>query len=316
MELTQANMNGLFRSFRIVFDDALQAAKPRWQEIATETPSGSAENVFDWLDAIGGMEELVGEVDIEQLKLTDFSIKNKEWHKTLGVREAAILQDQYNAYKPAFQSLGDVAAYHPDELLAQLMVGGFAAKALDYTGTPFFSANKPLDADGKVKFTNKGTKKLSLDNYVSAKTGLKSRVNSKGRPMGLGRSLKLIVSAANESLGLQILKADYVAQIATNTQNALAAAAVTNVQKGTAELMVWPQLDVVNPDAWFLIETGYVLKPWTVQFNLKPRLNAVRNPDDSYVVLNHKFLFQAYGIYNAGYLFPQLAFGSDGSAPA
>ena len=64
MELTQANLNGLFRSFRVVFDDAMQAAKPRWQEIATETPSGSAENVFDWLDAIGGMEELVGEVDI------------------------------------------------------------------------------------------------------------------------------------------------------------------------------------------------------------------------------------------------------------
>ena len=318
MDITQGSMNGLFRSFRIVYDDALQAAKPLWPTLAQDTPSGTMEQVFDWLDSIGSMEELIGEVNTERAKLLDFAIRNKEWQKTVKVREASILADQYGAYKPAFSALGDVAAYHPDELLSKLLVNGFADSALDYTGTPFFAVNKPLDSAGKYKITNKTTKKLSVDNFVAARTVIKSFKNSKGRAMGLGRKLQLVVSPKNESLGRQILIADYVQQTAQNvakTEN-VGASAVTNVNKGTAELVVWPQLAVDNEDAWFLIETGFAIKPFAVQFLLKPRLVAVTNPGDSYVLLNHEFLYQAYGVYNAGYLFPQLCYGSDGSTAA
>lgn len=310
MDITQGNMNGLFRSFRVVFDDALQAAKPRWPEICTESPSGTMEQIFDWLDAIGGMEELIGEVNFEKAKLLDFAIRNKEWQKGVEVRESSIRADQYNAYKPAFQALGSVAAYHPDELLAALLVGGFTT-VKDYTGTAFFGVNKPIG--NGVTLTNKTTAPLTRDAFRAARARLKSAKNSKGRVMGLGRDLVLITSSKNESTAREILVADTIPMSVAAGSPATATGGGTNVDKGTARPVVWPQLDVVGEDYWFLMDAGFPIKPFVFQALLKPQLNAVNSPGDSHVMKNHTFLYQAYGIYNVGVLFPLLIQGSTGA---
>ncbi|MGC3991691.1 MAG: Mu-like prophage major head subunit gpT family protein [Chthoniobacteraceae bacterium] len=128
--------------------------------------------------------------------------------------------------------------------------------------------------------------------------------------------LLLIVAPQNEVTARQILQADFVQQTAQNTGGtAIAAAAVSNVNKGTAELVVWPQLST-NPDTWFLVETGMPVKPFLFQEEKPVALNALTQPESDHVFKRHEYLYQAYGRYNAGYGLPELAYGSDGSTDA
>jgi len=210
--------------------------------------------------------------------------------------------------------MGLAAKQHPDELVANLLINGFTSPC--YTGKNFFDLNHEPQKGGS-KFSNKGTKKLSVDNFTAARANIKGRLNAKGRPMNLGKKLLLIVSPANETLARQILQADFIQQTATNkagTEN-IGAAAVTNVNKGTAELLVWPQL-AANPDAWFLLETGFPIRSLIFQVNKEATLQALTQPGSDHVFKKHEFLYQAYGRYNAGYGLPELAYGSTGADPA
>ncbi len=314
MQINQANLANLTRGFRVIYEKAYQAGSPQYQDITLTVPSTNKEEIYDFLGAISGMKELVDEIQLENLSANGFTVKNKEWENTIAVKELDIVTDRLGLYAPLFATMGDVAAQHPDELMADLMINGFTSPC--YTGKNFFDANH-LPLQNGTPFTNKATYKLSAASFDAARTNIKSRLNAKGRPMNLGRKLILVVAPQNETLGKQILQADYVAQTAQNvagTEN-IASAAVSNTRKGDATLKVWPQL-AANPNMWFLLEVGYVMRPFLLQNIFMPRLVAVNQPGDSYVVLNHKFIYQAYGIYNAGYGMPEFAFGSTGATAA
>jgi phage major head subunit gpT-like protein len=134
--------------------------------------------------------------------------------------------------------------------------------------------------------------------------------------MGLGVRLLLVVPPDLESTARTILIADTAIQAQNPGAIGSAVAAVTNVDKGTAELLVLPHLAAQTATAWFLIEVGYPIKPFAWQVNKEPVLISQTNPESEAVFINHVFKYQAYGRYNAGYFLPELAEGSDGTAAA
>jgi phage major head subunit gpT-like protein len=314
MQINQANLTNLFRGFRVIYEKAYQAGDPQYQDLTLSVPSSTKEEIYDFLGAISGMKELIDDIQLENLSANGFTIRNKEWENTIAVKELDILTDHLGIYSTLFSNMGDVAAQHPDELIANLMINGFST--LCYTGKNFFDTGHQPLAKG-TSFDNKATYALSPASFDAARTNLKSRLNAKGRPMNLGRKLMLVVSPQNETLGKQILQADFIAQSAKNVAGSenVGVAAVSNTRKGDAVLKVWPQL-AANPGYWFLLEVGYVMRPFLLQQHTMPRLVAVNQPNDSYVVLNHKYIYQAYGIYNAGYGMPEFAFGSTGATAA
>lgn len=311
MQINQSALAALFKGYRTQFLEAMHGAKPLWSNLAMRSPSSAASEIYHWLGAMPGMKKLLGEITIANLSAFKYEIFNEEWYDVVGVRQADIERDTYGVYNPKFQALGAAAMEHPDELVANIMATGFTAT--DYTGSAFFAANKQRGgANDKAPFTNLGTKKLSIDNFTAARTAIKSVKNAEGRPMNLGQKLLLVVSPTNEVLGRQILQADMIAQTAKNTEGSVvASAAVSNVNKGTAELMVWPRL-AANPDQWFLLEVGMAIKPFVVQFEKEAQLFALDNVSSDHVFKNHEFLYQAYGRYNAGYGLSELAWGSTG----
>lgn len=303
MQINQSTLAALYKGYRTLYVDAYQAGAVMWDRVAMRTTSTAAEELYHWLGSIPGMSKLLGEIVIKNLAAHRYSIINDEYADVIAVRQADIERDTYGIYNPLFGALGLAAKQHADELVANLMVNGFTS--LCYTGKNFFDTNHEPQK-GKTKFSNVDTKKLSSANFSAARKRIKSRLNAAGRPMNLGRKLVLIVSPKNEDLGRQILQADFIQ--ANN-------AAVSNVQKGTAELMIWPQLSA-NEDAWFLIETGLPVMPFLMQFEKEPQLLSLTNPESDHVFKKHEFLYQAYGRYNAGYGLPELAEGSTGADAA
>lgn len=302
MQINQTNLIDLYKGFRALFMGMLTSTETTWQKIAMRTTSNALQEVYGWLGAWPKMKEFLGEATIKNLAANTYAIKNKEFETTVAIKQLDIETDVYGLYNPNFEMAGFSAACHKDELVANALTNGFTNK--DYTGKNFFDTDKlhnPGDAKSS-KFSNKGTKKLSAANYEAALASIKSIKDSAGNPLGIGRKLALIVHPKNEATAKRILNAELID------------GGVSNVNKGSAELIVWSFL--ANEDAWFVVELGMPLKPIILQVVKDTTLTGMTNPESDHVMLKHEFLYQAYGLYNAGYGLPQLAWGSTGADAA
>jgi phage major head subunit gpT-like protein len=304
--LTQDRINAASAGFRAVFLKAYEGATPEWQMAAMEVPSTNASETYEFITAIPAVKELLGEANLEQFASAGFTILNKEWEATAEVPIADIERDKIGLFAPTFQEMADSARWHPQELVADLLNGGFTT-TLDYTGTAFFAANKKYNPADKSKgaptFTNSGTAALTHDSLSAARASLRSRKNAKGKSLRLGRKFVLIVPPALETTALKLQNAELI-------QSADGAASETNTLRGTFETLVMPEL--TSDTAWFLIEAGRAIKPMIVQMEKRPEFIAADNMKDAAIVKTKKFLYQSYGRYNAAPAFPQLAYGSTG----
>ena len=298
MILNQQNVNEATRGFRAIFSEALDKAESVARKIAMVVQSSNSQETWEWIESTAQMRELVGEIEIANAVANSFSIPNKEFVGTVQVPQAAVERDSLGIFKPFFQELGDLAYAHDDQSIAALLTSGFTKTC--YDGSAFFSTTHKYRG-AKTAWSNKLTAKLSAASFETARAMIKAIKKADGTTYGNGKKLALIVSAKNESTARTILNAEQIN-------------GTSNVNKGTAEVMVWPELDALNEDAWFILELGKAFKPVVIQEERKPDLVAVDNLEDSYVVKNHHFLYQSYKRTGYGYALPQLAVGSDGSA--
>lgn len=300
MQVNRKTLDALYQGFKTLFVKALQGSEPVWPKIAMKTTSTNAGETYTWLGAVPGMKKLVGEVVIENLTASQFQIKNEEFESTIGVKRADVERDNEGLYTPLIQSMGGAAAQHPDELVGRLMSGGFTMK--DYTGKNFYDTDKKHEPDNSksTKFSNKTTAALSATSYGAAKSAIRKMKNARGRSMKLGTSLLLVVPPALEDAAREILQAE-------RHENGK-----TNIQKGTADLLVFPDLE--TDTEWHLLDVGQPVKAFIVQEEVKPEFHRQDDESSDHVFKKKEFLYQAYCRGNAGYGLPQLAYGSTGDA--
>jgi phage major head subunit gpT-like protein len=303
MIVNKAALVGIEKSFKKIFTDALHGSvdQAQWPKFATKFTTSAGEVDYGWMAAIPGMAELKGSADITGVELVNWVLRNKEYARTLALKEADIERDQLGVYSERLRLLADAGARHPDELLAALMLAGFATK--DYTGKNFFDTSKKHSTGGKASFDNKLTDELATSSFEEARQMLRTmkvvHSDNTETQLNLGRDMVLVVSPANESVARQILQAERDS------------AGATNVNRGTARLEVWGYLgDSAN---WFLLDAGYPVKPFAFQEEKPVSIAGCTDPEDSYVLLNHEYLYQAYGRYTVGYFLPQLCIGSTGA---
>ena len=194
MIVNQQSLRGIYVGFNTLFNKALEEVAPLYTEVATVTPSTTDSETYAWLGDIPGMREWIGDREIQNLTASDYTIKNKDFELTVGVDRNAIEDDKIGLYNPSIQMLGESAALHPDELVYGLLANGFTEKC--YDGKAFFATDHPV---GKDKASNKGTAKLSMDAYKTARTSMMSLKNSKGRPLALVPDLLVVPPATSSS---------------------------------------------------------------------------------------------------------------------
>lgn len=197
-----------------------------------------------------------------------------------------------------FQDLAYSARLHPDKLVFGLFPKAFTELCFD--GKPFISDNHTPGYEGKKTKvqSNKGTAKLTPDSYGAARTQMLTLVNDEGEPLRIVPDL-LVVSPQKEAIARTILEATEIHQ-------------ETNIYKGTAELLVVPEL-AANPEQWFLLCTKRPVKPFIFQNRRKPQLVAKDRPNDDNVFWEKEFVYGVDARCNAGYGLWQLAYGSDGT---
>lgn len=296
MLVNGAAIAAITANFKSVFQTAFSAAKPQWERIATRIESSGSENNYGWLGSFPKMREWVGDRQVKNLTAHSYTIKNKDFEVTVEVDRNSIEDDQLGIYRPRVELMGQEAATYADRYIFEILAKGFSEKC--YDSKPFFASNHP---EGRKSVSNTTNAKLAGPAYDAARTAIMSRQDDEGRPLGLVPDL-LVVAPDLEATGRELLLADQIN-------------GTTNTRKGTAELLVAPEL-AAYPGHWFLLCTGRPIKPLIFQERKKPQLVHLTAEQSENVFWRKKYIYGADSRANFGYGMWQMAYGSDGSASA
>ena len=294
--VNQATLEAAYTGFKTIFQQAYDGAHTAIRQLAVMVPSGARQEEYKWLGQFPGLREWVGERVVKDLSVDGFVIKNKDFEATVAVDRNDIEDDAIGLYRPMVEQLGETARQHPDELVFDLLIGGFVSNGFD--GTTFFSAAHP---NGDLAdWSNSGVDVLSSASYEAARSQMMSLVNDEERPLRIMPDT-LIVPPQLESTARAILRADKTANGATN------------IWKDSADILVAPEL-AANPTYWFLADLKHAAKPFIFQTRREPQFMALDSLSDENVFMRKEYVYGVDYRGNAGYGLPHLIFGSTGGA--
>jgi len=147
MIINQANLEGIYKSFSTIFNEALAQAESMWPLVAMHVPSGGRSVDYKWLGDYPTMREWVGDRVIKDLSAFHYEIVNKSYEATIEVDRDDISDDQVGVYTPMIQGLAQEAKAHPDILVWALLAAGFDTDC--YDGQYFFDGDHPV-GDGSA----------------------------------------------------------------------------------------------------------------------------------------------------------------------
>lgn len=135
-------LNGLRTSFRAIFNNAIATAPSVWAKVAMKIPSGSGQNTYAWLGQATRFREWLGDRIIQNLEAHGFTIVNKRYENTVGVKADDIKDDNIGVYTPLIQQLANDSQIFYDELLFDLIKNAHQTKC--YDGQNFFDTDHPI----------------------------------------------------------------------------------------------------------------------------------------------------------------------------
>jgi len=297
MLLNGAAIRAAATGYRALYKKGFEQAKPLWPRLCIEIESTGHAETYDQIMGLPQVREWIGERQIRSMKVWDYTLTNKTWELTIGVKRELFEDDRLGILNASFQNMGVQMSLHPDVLLAELLANSFTT-GLCYDGQPFFSASHPKNGG---TWSNLQTGALDSDNFNAAIQKLREMVDYEGNPIdvfAMGGKLLLVVGPALESTARALLLAQQGASGATNTDF------------GRAELEVFSRL---SGNAWFLIIENAPVKPFILQMRRKPQVVARTQISDDNVFYDNEVHYGADGRWNAGYGLPQLAVGSTGA---
>lgn len=300
MLINKAALVAVFTALKTTFNNAFGAAPSTWQKIAMEVPSNSGQNDYTWLSNFPKMRRWIGAKVVKALAAYKYVVVNEDFEATVEVDRNHIEDDQLGIYLPQAQMAGYSAAQLPDELVYEVVSGGFTK--LCYDGQYFYDTDHPV---GAASVSNKITVALSnatlvaaQASYGAARTAMKKFKDEEGRSLNITPNV-LLVGPALEDMARMLLTND---KLADDTPNPF---------KGTAELVVDGRIQ--SDTEWHLLDTTKPVKPFVYQPRKKPVFVSQTNPEAEDVYNLKKYKFGAEARAAAGYGFWQLAFGSTGT---
>jgi phage major head subunit gpT-like protein len=298
MILNDSGLSALNQRFNILFESSVKAASVAWQKLAVETTSVTKTEHYPISGAAPKMREWLGERQAKNIANYDLSITNKKYESTVEVGVEDVEDDRYGIYDSQIRDQGEQAGLLPQDLLVSLIVNG--QTTLCYDGQYFFDTDHPVNPNDSSLSTQSNvltSSALTEPNYQAARTRMFGFKDENGSIISVNPGL-LVVPAALEGTAKKILFGDNISVASGSTQ--------TNVQKGTAELMVLPQLDASSTTTWYLFDASRSVKPFLIQKRVAP---VMQNPTMTAYAqfMKDKLIYGVRARYGAGYNLYQLA---------
>jgi phage major head subunit gpT-like protein len=141
--------------FRTIFNQALQAfagvnAWTRLAQLATEVPSTGPQEIYRWLADLPVFEEWIGDLNVDDIAESAYTLVNKHFAKGVGVDEDELADDKLGLIRSRIEMLAVRYLQHIGQQIEGLVLNGTTNLAFD--GIAFFS-----DVSGVRLIDNLGT---------------------------------------------------------------------------------------------------------------------------------------------------------------
>lgn len=299
MDINRKNMDSLFAGFKNNFLTGFELAPETWKKFAAPVQSGSASNIYPFLEQFGGMTEWSADRQVRNLTSQKIEVVNRDFEETVSIPRNDIEDDQYGIYGTVIAQLGLHAAKIWQDLAVEALLGN--PKWID--GKDFFSAERVY---GESAICNTTTAALSAESYAAARMMMMQYCGHSGKVLGVTPDL-LIVGPKNEAAAFSILKDRMMVRSCT-ADGVSGVGTAGNPWNGSAELLVLPELCGEHEDEWFLACTSGVIKPLFVQQRKMPVLTALDRATDENVFNSKEYIYGADARGEAFLAFPHLIY--------
>lgn len=291
MQITTGNLTFLFNAWNLQFQAGYSETPTYWQEIATKRSSATEQESYAWASRTAELREWFGERQMRSVGTYLQTIVNRDFESTVEVDRNKILDDTYGIFDFPMRDLGRAARKWPDRLLLNVLQSGQSQAC--YDGQNFFDTVHPVDKfAGQVASANQQNywssgQALTFDNYQTVRSTMLAYKGEDGLPMGVTPNL-LVVPPQLEVTARLICEGD---SVAPQTLGAITqAGANTNVLKGTAKVLVIPEL-ANQATTWYLMDTSKGFKPFVFQERQAPQIITLRDATNENVFKRKKFAF-------------------------
>lgn len=252
MLITPATIAALNTDFRGQFQKAFVAAQPSYKEIATEVPSTTGSNTYGFIDEFPAIREWIGDRVLHGLKGKSMTVINRPFEGTIALPKDDVEDDKMGLWSPKTEMLAQQAAFFPDILCVDALMGGFTANG--YDGVPFFSHVHPWK---DTQFDNLLNLAFDATNFQSALIRLVENAGGGDSPI-IGTNFSVTVVHGPKLMGAvkQVLKAQY---------NEFGA---SNIHLDEAKSFMHPR---ISDQRWVLTITSSPIKSVIYQPRTKPR---------------------------------------------
>jgi phage major head subunit gpT-like protein len=169
MELSTGNLSALFTGFGMDFQNGFEMANIWWDQLLSKTPSASALQQYPFMGRTTKFREWEGSRVIQNAEAKLYSLTNRHFEDTIGVKVDHIKDDQYGVYSKIFEMLGWDTKVFPDMALGGLLQYAIAnidaptaapgvkngltfsgPDIVGYDGKTLFSASHPVGLEGNT----------------------------------------------------------------------------------------------------------------------------------------------------------------------
>jgi len=144
MIIKSSVLQGIRTALRSDFQGGFEGVTPNYSKLAMVVPSSTASNTYGWLGSMPSVREWIGDRVVNDLKEHAYTITNKEYELTVGVKRTDIEDDNLGVYTPLMAEMGRAMAAHPGEMVFDLLSKGFTTTC--YDGQYFFDTDHPVNA--------------------------------------------------------------------------------------------------------------------------------------------------------------------------
>ena len=143
MIVTQAALNAIRKNFSRAFQAGIQSAMSEWKKIATRFPSGSASNIYGWLQKFPQMREWPKGSERVARNIAEKmnELPNKKYESTVEVNREDLEDDNLGMYRPLVEMAGQESMDHVDRITFAVLDDGYQMPG--YDGKPFFAVDHP-----------------------------------------------------------------------------------------------------------------------------------------------------------------------------
>ena len=142
MLTNSANLDLVYKGFSTVYRDSYDKAPSHFDKIAMTMPSSARDETYGWIGQFPNLREWIGPRHVQNLAASTFTITNRKFETTIGIKREDISDDQLGIFKPMVAEMGIAAKQHPDRLVFELLASGFAANC--YDGQVYFDTDHPI----------------------------------------------------------------------------------------------------------------------------------------------------------------------------